>query len=272
MVQLVLSTPSAVGGHGKELARLMRHWRERMDIASVDGLITGRRRKRGVSQEDMARLIGVSSVWYGKLERGEPGRYSEDVLERVSKALSLSEDERILLYLYAIGREAPPASDRAANVTVGSVQAIVASQLRPACVVDESWYVVAHNVKMQEWFPYLCQSVNIMHWVFVHPHARSQLCDWDREWAPLMMAQLRLTHARQPRNTRLTQLLDEILQLSADALRLWDSVADVDAQVDGIRRRIRPFHHREAVEVEVAMLALQRDAATRLLTLIPVAA
>lgn len=270
MVQSVLSTPGAVDGHGRELARLMRRWRERMDVASVDGLVMGRRKKRSVSQEDMARLIGVSSVWYGKLERGEPGRYSEDVLERVSSALALSDDERILLYLYAIGREAPP-SRRADHVAVGSVQAIAASQLGPACVVDESWDIVAQNVRMQEWFPHLCQSMNIMHWVFVHPAARRRLCDWDRDWAPLMLAQLRLAHARQPHNPRLAQLLNEILRRSADAWRLWDSIADVDARMDGARRRVRPFHGTEAVEVEVAMLALQRDAATRLLTFIPVA-
>ena len=93
--------------HGTELGRLVRSRRERIDPASIPGLARANHHKSGVSQEDMARLIGVSNVWYGRLERGESANYSTEMLDRTAVALRLSEEERMMLYLHALGHEPP---------------------------------------------------------------------------------------------------------------------------------------------------------------------
>src|SRR4051812_45058360 len=85
-----------------QLGPLVRSWRERLDPGSIAALSAAGRPKLGVSQEDIARLIGVSTGWYRKLERGENAGYSEDFLDRVSSVLRLKPDERTLLYLLAV--------------------------------------------------------------------------------------------------------------------------------------------------------------------------
>jgi hypothetical protein len=119
---------------GEHLARLVRTWRERLNPDSIAGLGASGRRKRTVSQEDMARLIDSSSHWYARLERGDrDANFSEDFLDRTSTALRLSVEE----------------------------------QPYPAYISDEAWDVVVFNKHMADWFPWVAigNETNIMRWV-----------------------------------------------------------------------------------------------------------
>src|SRR4051812_1362956 len=91
------------------LGQLVRSWRERIEPQSIPGLLVGSRTKTSVSQEDVARLLSVSTRWYRKLEQGEAAGYSDDFLDRVCTVLRLNHDERTMLYLLAVGHEPPPA-------------------------------------------------------------------------------------------------------------------------------------------------------------------
>ncbi len=67
---------------------------------------SGRSRTGGLRREDVAALSGVSASWYTWLEQGRDIRVSDEVLERVSQTLRLSEDERT--YLFSLVQHRPP--------------------------------------------------------------------------------------------------------------------------------------------------------------------
>ncbi|GAB1639657.1 helix-turn-helix transcriptional regulator [Krasilnikovia sp. MM14-A1259] len=262
--------PNVLAGEpGIELARLVRSWRERLDPTGIPGLVTATRRRKTVSQEEIARLIGVSAVWYGNLERGERVNYSDDFLDRTAYALRLSEPERMMLYLYAVGRE-PAARRRSTTVELTDVlQRIIESQPWPAYISDEAWDLVAYNQHMADWFPWVGYESNVMRWVFTYNEARQQLVDWETAWAPLMLAQMRVANARNPSNMRLANLIREICRVNPDARRLWEHETTVYVHPDGDHRRLHlPYHH-QVKDIEIVALAPLRAANVRLMMLPP---
>jgi len=253
-----------------ELARLVRSWRERLNPAEIPGLSGySSRRKTIVTQEDIARLIEFSSVWYGKLERGEPARYSDDFLDRAAIALRLTDDERMTLYLYAVGREPAPRGQHTTDLAPGGLRQIVHAQPWPAYISDEAWDVPEYNQHMRDWFPWVGYERNVMRWVFTYPEARQQLYDWDTDWAPLMLAQMRVANARNPNNMRLANLIREILRVNPDARRLWESEPTVYVHPDGDRRRLHLPYHDDVIGVEIVALGPLRATNVRLMMLIP---
>lgn len=259
-----VSDPSA------ELARLVRSWRERLDPREIPGLIIGNsRRKKMVSQEDMARLIGVSNVWYGKLERGEQLHYSDDFLDRAAIALRLHDDERMTLYLYSVGREPVPRGRKSTVVVTESVERIVKQQPWPTYISDNAWDIVAYNLHAKEWFPWVDYESNVMRWVFTYPEARQQLYNWETDWAPFMLAQMRVANAREPHNMRLANLIREILRVNKHARHLWESEPTVYVHPDGDKRKFYLPYHQEVVEVELVALAPLRATNFRLMMLVP---
>lgn len=266
-------TTGAVGAgtdSGVELARLLRSWRERLDPKSVPGLFDRypRRRKSHVSQEDIARLIGVSSVWYGKLERGERAQYSDDFLDRTAIALRLSSNERMLLYLYSVGREPVTRERHAADVVTGGLERVVRQQPWPAYISDGSWEIITYNDKVRSWFPWVDYEHNLMRWVFTYPEARHQLYKWETDWAPAMLAQMRVASARQPENKRLAELVQEILSVNDEARQLWENQPTVYVHPDGDRRGLRLPDREEVIVVEIVALAPLRASEFRLVMLI----
>lgn len=259
------------GNPSAELARLVRSWRERLDPREIPGLIVGnsRRKKSRVSQEDMARFIGVSSVWYGKLERGERLHYSDDFLGRVAIALRLNDDERMTLYLYSVGREPAPRRRSSSLVVTKGLEKIVQEQPWPTYISDDAWDVVTYNSHAKEWFPWIDWENNVMRWVFTYPEAKQQLYNWGSDWAPLMLAQMRVAHAREPDNMRLADLIQEILDVSEDARRLWESAPAVYAHPDGDRRNFYLPYHQEVITIEIVALAPLRATNVRMMMLIP---
>lgn len=67
------------------------------------GLPAGtRRRTPGLRREEVAQLAGVSTTWYTWLEQGRDIKVSSIVLDCISTALQLNNDERDYLYDLAL--------------------------------------------------------------------------------------------------------------------------------------------------------------------------
>ena len=257
-----------------ELSRMVRSWRERLEPAQIPGQISQRgnyprrRRKTRLSQDDVARLIGVSSLWYGHLERGDRTQnYSDDFLDRTAYALRLNPAERTVLYLYAVGRE--PATDEQATVQLtDQLRRVVSAQPYPAYISNESWDVVVYNSHMRTWFPWVGYEKNVMRWVFTYGDARQQLHRWGQDWAPLMLAQMRMAHARNPENKRLASLIEEILASNEDARRLWETEPMAYVHPDGDRRQLHLPHHRGIKSIELVAMAPLRAPNVRFMMLL----
>jgi transcriptional regulator with XRE-family HTH domain len=65
-----------------------------------------RRRTPGLRREEVAQRANISSTWYTWLEQGRGGAPSAEVLDRIARALMLTDVEREHLFLLGLGR--PP--------------------------------------------------------------------------------------------------------------------------------------------------------------------
>ena len=92
---------------GNSLGAYLRNRRTKLDPASF-GFSGGRRRTAGLRREEVAQRANISATWYTWLEQGRGGSPSADVLDRIAKALTLTEVEREHLFLLGLGR--PPKS------------------------------------------------------------------------------------------------------------------------------------------------------------------
>src|SRR5246500_4778940 len=92
----------ATEGH---LGAYLKDRRAKLDPASFGFPLT-RRRTPGLRREEVAQRAHVSPTWYTWLEQGRGGAPSPDVLDRISRALMLTDVEREHLFLLALGR--PP--------------------------------------------------------------------------------------------------------------------------------------------------------------------
>src|SRR3954465_14605388 len=87
------------------LGTYLKNRRERLD-PSAFGFSSDRRRTPGLRREEVAQRANVSATWYTWLEQGRGGAPSADVLDRIAKAMMLTEVEREHLFLLGLGR--PP--------------------------------------------------------------------------------------------------------------------------------------------------------------------
>ncbi|MEU1131935.1 helix-turn-helix transcriptional regulator [Streptomyces sp. NPDC005900] len=253
------------------LSTLVKGWRKRLTRDQIPELRQSRHgRSKLVSQEDMAQLTGVSSVWYGKFERGGAARYSEDFLNRVSCALRLDESERKLLFLHAVGWEpTSPAHCQDSGITDG-VRQLLELQPWPAYASDTAWDVLYQNRAFSEWFPCGVAGQNIVKEVFAHDaDSRIRLYNWEQDWAGPMLAQMRMAQARHPENTRLSTVIEEILEISACARRLWREHRVVE-HAHGNRRGVLLAGQETPTTIEIVMTSPLSNGELRLVSLIPV--
>ena len=86
------------------LATFLRDRRTRLDPATFG--LAGRRRTPGLRREEVAQRANISPTWYTWLEQGRGGAPSADVLNRIARAMLLTEAEREHLFMLGLGR--PP--------------------------------------------------------------------------------------------------------------------------------------------------------------------
>src|SRR5664279_1386474 len=72
--------------------------------ATAFGFTAGRRRTAGLRREEVAQRANISPTWYTWLEQGRGGAPSADVLDRIARALMLTDVEREHLFLLGLGR------------------------------------------------------------------------------------------------------------------------------------------------------------------------
>jgi len=87
------------------LGTYLKDRRTKLDPAAF-GIELTRRRTPGLRREEVAQRANVSATWYTWLEQGRGGAPSADVLERIARALMLTNIEREHLFLLGLGR--PP--------------------------------------------------------------------------------------------------------------------------------------------------------------------
>ena len=118
--------------------------RAKLDPAAF-GLSLTRRRTPGLRREEVAQRANVSATWYTWLEQGRGGAASADVLDRIARALMLTEVEREHLFLLGLGRPPEVRYHAAEGVTPRLQRVLDALTFSPAYVKTSTWDVVAWN-------------------------------------------------------------------------------------------------------------------------------
>jgi transcriptional regulator with XRE-family HTH domain len=183
-----------------------------------------RRRTPGLRREEVAQRANVSATWYTWLEQGRGGAPSADVLDRIARALILTEVEREHLFLLALGRQ-PEVRYRAAEGVTPRLQRVLDSlELSPAYVKTSTWDVVAWNrpaaAVLTDYGALPAEQRNILRLIFCDPHVRAKQPDWEGV-ARFVVAAFRADAARAGAVRNVKALVEELCRLSPDFEAMW---------------------------------------------------
>lgn len=223
----------------------------------------GLRRTPGLRREELATLAGVSFDYYTRLEQGRERRPGRAVLDSLSHALHLTDDDRRhLKVLAALAADPPAGATPSAPLTVvrPSIDALLARlSPSPAYVLNRVSDMIAANPEglalfhgIASWAP---ERRNTIRYIFTHPGARALFVDWDAT-TRASVAQLRTMNAHCPTDPHLLNLVTELETADAIFRRLWTS-----HEVGPRRHTRKAFNHPDlgAVTFDFETLHLPDD-------------
>lgn len=189
------------------MGEFLRFRRARLTPEAVGVEAGGRaRRVPGLRREEVARLAGVSTDYYTRLEQGRHPNVSESVLAGVARALRLGPVERDHLFHLARPRGAQSSRDRAR-----------VERVRPEALPN--------------------RERNFARFVLLSPDARKLYDDWEA-MARTIVANLRMSSGRHPDDIRLNDLIGEIGAKVPESNAWWAS-----HQLDDCGHGTQLFHH-----------------------------
>src|ERR1700761_9587387 len=118
--------------------------RAKLDPAAL-GFAVGRRRTPGLRREEVAQRSNISPTWYTWLEQGRGGAPSAEVLDRLARALMLTDAEREHLFLLGLGRPPEVRYQGTDAVTPRLQRLLDVLEFSPAIVKTAMWDIVAWN-------------------------------------------------------------------------------------------------------------------------------
>src|SRR5512142_3019793 len=126
------------------LGAYLKDRRAKLDPAAL-GFSLGRRRTPGLRREEVAQRANISPTWYTWLEQGRGGAPSADVLDRIARAMMLTDVEREHLFLLGLGRP-PEARYHAPDGISPRLQRVLDTlKYSPAFIRTATWDVIAWN-------------------------------------------------------------------------------------------------------------------------------
>ena len=205
------------------LGTYLRDRRAKLDAVAL-GLPAGRRRTLGLRREEVAQRANISPTWYTWLEQGRGGAASADVLDRIARALMLTEVEREHLFLLGLGRP-PEARYRGTEGVTPRLQRVLdALDPSPALIRTATWDVLAWNrastVMLGDYGALPREQRNILRIIFLDPAVRAAQYDWEAV-ARFVLGAFRVEAARAGAAAEIEPLVDELARLSPEFKAMW---------------------------------------------------
>ncbi|NJP90087.1 helix-turn-helix domain-containing protein [Nonomuraea sp. FMUSA5-5] len=220
------------------LGQFLRARRERLQPEDLGMPAGTRRRVRGLRREEVARLAGVSTDYYVRLEQGRERHPSAQVVDALARALELEEDAAT--HLHQLSRPAPARRrprPRREQVGPGLVRLMAAWPHTPAIVLGRCMTVLAANPLGKALYDGHAYSDDLVRLVFLDPDARAFFPDWDRV-AVNTVGGLRSAAGDDYDDPRLVEVVGELSLKSEPFRRLW-ARHDVRQKTHETKR----FHH-----------------------------
>ncbi|QLE71147.1 helix-turn-helix domain-containing protein [Streptomyces rectiverticillatus] len=203
------------------------------------------RRVPGLRREELAQLAGVSAGYYTRLEQGQAGTASQQVLDALATVLQLDQAETAHLHNLARQPTTPRLVRPRPERPHPRVLALLASlgETTPAVVLGRRGDVLVWNrtghALVAEHVDFdaphdLARRPSIPRMFFLDSLTRDLHRNWD-ELARAHVAYLRLTAGRYPNDARLAELIGELAMRSADFANLWAKGDVADCTVGTMR-------------------------------------
>lgn len=222
---------------GGALGAYLRDRRGRLDPIAL-GFPTARRRTPGLRREEVAQRANISATWYTWLEQGRGGAASADVLDRIARALMLTDVEREHLFLLGLGRPPEVRYQPTDGVTPRLQRVLDALAHSPAIVKTVTWDVVAWNraaaAVLTDYGALPPGQRNILRLIFCDPRVRAAQFDWQGV-ARFVVAAFRADIARVGAGDRIGTFVDELSRTSPEFAALW-AEQDVGSYGEGMKR------------------------------------
>src|SRR5271156_4160736 len=224
------------------LAGYLKDRRTKLDPAAF-GLAAERRRTPGLRREEVAQRAHISSTWYTWLEQGRGGAPSADVLNRIARALMLTDVEREHLFLLGLGRPPEVRYRKDEGVTPRLQRVLDALEPCPALIRTATWDVVAWNraatVMLTDYGSLPPEQRNILRFIFLDPKVRAAQYDWEGV-ARFVVGAFRVDAARAGAAAGGEPLVDELCRLSPEFKALWRD-NDVRSHGEGVKQIRHPI-------------------------------
>jgi transcriptional regulator with XRE-family HTH domain len=224
--------------------------RSKVDPAAF-GFPPERRRTPGLRREEVAQRANISPTWYTWLEQGRGGAPSADVLDRIARALMLTDVEREHLFLLGLGRSPDVRYQKSEGVTPRLQRVLDALNPIPAVIRTATWDVVAWNraatVMLMDYGSLPPEQRNILRFFFLDPRARAAQYDWESV-ARFVLGAFRIDAARAGAAAEVEPLVDELRRLSPEFKAMWRDNEVRGAHGDAVKHIRHPIVGRLAFE------------------------
>ena len=205
------------------LGTYLKDRRAKLDPAAL-GFSPGRRRTPGLRREEVAQRANISPTWYTWLEQGRGGAPSADVLERIARALLLTDIEREHLFLLGLGRPPDVRYQSGGDVTPRLQRVLDALDPTPAIIRTATWDVIAWNraatFMMADYGALPPGQRNVLRLIFLNPHARALQYEWEKV-ARFVVGAFRADAARAGATANVGPLVEELCRLSPEFEAIW---------------------------------------------------
>jgi transcriptional regulator with XRE-family HTH domain len=223
------------------LGTYLKDRRAKLDPAAF-GFPPERRRTPGLRREEVAQRANISPAWYTWLEQGRGGAPSADVLDRIARALMLTDVEREHLFLLGLGRPPEVRYRKDEGVTPRLQRVLDALEPSPALIRTATWDVVAWNraatVMLTDYGSLPPEQRNILRFIFLDPRVRAAQYDWESV-ARFVVGAFRVDAARAGAAQEVKPLVDDLCRLSPEFRAMWRD-NDVRAHGEGVKHLRHP--------------------------------
>src|SRR3984957_18168829 len=206
------------------LGTYLRERRTKLDPEAF-GFSSERRRTAGLRREEVAQRANISPTWYTWLEQGRGGSPSTDVLDRIARALMLTDLEREHLFLLGLGHPPEAHYKKDEGVTPRLQRVLDALDPTPALIRTATWDVLAWNraatVMLIDYGSLPPGQRNILRYIFLDPRARDAQYDWESV-ARFALGAFRVDTARAGAAADVEPLVDELRRRSPEFKTIWD--------------------------------------------------
>ena len=227
---------------GKELGAYLMDRRRKLDPAAF-GFSPERRRTPGLRREEVAGRANISPTWYTWLEQGRGGPPSADVLDRLARALMLTDIEREHLFLIGLGRS-PEARYRGDDGVTPRLQRVLdVLTPTPALIRTVIWDVVAWNeaatATLIDYAALPPERRNILRFIFLDPRSRAEQYDWESV-ARYIIGSFRMETSRAGAKEAVEPLVAELCERSPDFKAMWNTNEIRSGPVEAIKHIRHP--------------------------------